>query len=211
MRAIIWNAAGRASISGSPQGASELRAPTPRCHRCAAPRVRAGRAGRIRCSSMSAIDDVPVPRGRTRTARSSVLQSIAVATSALSRARASAATRRPPTTRLQAGLDRADTEIALLIEDLAVEDDRMGRVPPPLRPHYGPTQRMRIPWLEAARRSHRRADGGGLWVRWAPVTTIRGRLFCWWAAVVIGRFSRRLIGFALSNMAPSSTRQGRQA
>ncbi|MHC5070902.1 MAG: DDE-type integrase/transposase/recombinase [Planctomycetota bacterium] len=43
------------------------------------------------------------------------------------------------------------TEITLRNEELAIKDDRLGRVPPRRRPHYGPTQRMRILKLKAAR------------------------------------------------------------
>ena len=74
-----------------------------------------------------------------------------VAFTALTRAWATAATSRQPTTRLQAELDRANTEIALLNEELTIKNDRLDRVPPRRRPHYRPTDRMRILQLKAAR------------------------------------------------------------
>ncbi len=63
----------------------------------------------------------------------------------------SSATSRRRTTRLEADLDRAATEVALLEEELTIKDDRLARVPPRRRPHYGPIQRMRILKLKAAR------------------------------------------------------------
>jgi hypothetical protein len=100
---------------------------------------------------MAAIDDLPLPRGWTKTVRSSVLHAISVAFSALTRAWASASTSRRRTTRLQAELDPANTQIALLSEELAIKNDRLGRMPPRRRPHYRPTDRMRILQLKAAR------------------------------------------------------------
>ncbi len=100
---------------------------------------------------MTATDAFPLPRGWTKTARSSVLHAISLAFAALTRAWGSSATSRRHTTRLQAELDRATTEIALLNEELAIKNDRMARVPPRRRPHYGPIHRMRILQLKAAR------------------------------------------------------------
>ncbi len=100
---------------------------------------------------MAATEPFPVPRGWTKTTRSSVLHAISLAFSALTRAWSSSATSRRRTIRLEADLDRAMTEIALRNEELAVKDDRFARVPPRRRPYYGPTQRMRILKLKAAR------------------------------------------------------------
>ena len=100
---------------------------------------------------MAAADPFPLPRGWTKTARSRVLHAISLAFTPLTRAWASSATSRRRTTRLQADLDRAQTEIALLNEELAIKSDRLGRVPPRRRPHYGPIHRMRILQLKSAR------------------------------------------------------------
>ena len=100
---------------------------------------------------MAAADPFPLPRGWTKTARSSVPHAISLAFTSLTRAWASSATSRRRTTRLQADLDRAQTEIALLNEELAIKSDRLGRVPPRRRPHYGPIHRMRILQLKSAR------------------------------------------------------------
>ena len=100
---------------------------------------------------MAATELLPLPRGWTKTTRSSVLHAISLAFSALTRAWGSSGTSRRRTTRPQADLDRVTTEIALRDEELAIKDDRFARVPPRRRPHYGPIQRMRILKLKAAR------------------------------------------------------------
>jgi len=53
--------------------------------------------------------------------------------------------------RLRVELDRAENEIALLKEELAIKDARWGRVPPRRRPHFTAVQRMRILQVKAAR------------------------------------------------------------
>lgn len=100
---------------------------------------------------MTTKEPCPLPRGWTKATRSSVLHAISLAFTALTRAWGASATSRRRTTRLEADLDRAMTEIALLKEELAIKDDRLGRMPPRRRPHYGPIQRMRILQLKAAR------------------------------------------------------------
>jgi transposase InsO family protein len=54
-------------------------------------------------------------------------------------------------TRLKTELDRADAEIALLKEELAIKDGRWSRVPSRRRPHFTPIQRMRILQVKAVR------------------------------------------------------------
>jgi transposase InsO family protein len=53
--------------------------------------------------------------------------------------------------RLQTELERAENEIALLKEELAIKDARWGRVSSRRRPHFTPVQRMRILQVKAAR------------------------------------------------------------
>jgi len=53
--------------------------------------------------------------------------------------------------RLRAELERATTEIALLRQELSIKDGRWERSRSRRRPHYTPTQRMRILQLRAAR------------------------------------------------------------
>ena len=88
----------------------------------------------------------PLPRGWTKRIRVSVLHAIALATTALTVARARAGTQS-----LRAELERAQGEIALLREELALKDSRWIRLTPRRRPHYTPIQRMRILQLKAAR------------------------------------------------------------
>ncbi len=53
--------------------------------------------------------------------------------------------------RLQADLEQANTEIALLREELYIKDGRWERSKTRRRPHYTPIQRMRVLQLRAAR------------------------------------------------------------
>jgi predicted ATPase len=53
--------------------------------------------------------------------------------------------------RLQAALDRAHQEIALLREALRIKDARMAQIAPLRRPHDPPAERMAILELRAAR------------------------------------------------------------
>jgi hypothetical protein len=50
-----------------------------------------------------------------------------------------------------AELERANTEIALLEEELTIKDSRRSRIAPRRRPYYRPVPRMRILKLKAAR------------------------------------------------------------
>ena len=67
----------------------------------------------------------PLPRGWSNHVKSSLLHAISLAAMALTLARS-----RRTRSRLQTELDRADTEITLLKEELATKDARWGRVPP---------------------------------------------------------------------------------
>ena len=89
---------------------------------------------------------VPLPRGWSKHVRSSLLHAISLAAMALTMARS-----RRTRTRLQGELERADAEIALLKEELAVKDARWSRLSSRRRPHFTPTQRMRILQVRAAR------------------------------------------------------------
>ena len=93
----------------------------------------------------------PLPRGWIKTVRSAVVQAVSVASLAMTHTWGRAATASKPRRRLQAELDRLNTEVALLQEELNIKDLRLNRVPPRKRPHYEPVQRMRILELKAAR------------------------------------------------------------
>ncbi len=45
----------------------------------------------------------------------------------------------------------------------------------------------------------------GFWVPWIPFSKLQRWPFCWWVAVVIDQFSRRVVGFALFTKPPTST------
>jgi putative transposase len=95
---------------------------------------------------MSSQRFTPLPRGWPNHIKSSLLHAISLAAMALTVARS-----RCTRNYLQAELDRANNEIALLKEELAIKDARWSRVSSRRRPHFTPTQRMRILQLKAAR------------------------------------------------------------
>jgi len=100
---------------------------------------------------MAPRDPIPLPRVWTKTVRSSVLHAVSLAFMALTRAWGAGVRSPRRTTRLLAELDRANTEIALLNEGLAIKDMRWRRVPARRRPYSRPVQRMQILKLKAAR------------------------------------------------------------
>lgn len=88
---------------------------------------------------------VALPRSWPEHVKSGLLHAISLAAMALTVARS-----RHTPSRLQTELDRADNEIAVLREELAIKDTRWGRLPSRKRPHFTPIQRMRILQLKAA-------------------------------------------------------------
>ena len=96
-------------------------------------------------------EDIPLPAGWTLLVKSAVLHAVSLASTALTLASSRASASRVQRHRLQAELDRATTEIALLGEELDIKDARWNRLPPRRRPFYTPVQRMRILQLKAAR------------------------------------------------------------
>ena len=79
--------------------------------------------------------------------KSGILHAISLASVVLSYARGRATGRR----RIQAELEQANTEIALLREELYIKDGRWERSRSRRRPHCTPIQRMRVLQLRAAR------------------------------------------------------------
>ena len=75
-----------------------------------------------------------------------MIHAISLAAAALTLARAKTGARG-----LRLQLERAQSEIALLKEELDLKDARWLRLAPRRRPHYKPQQRMRILQLKAAR------------------------------------------------------------
>ncbi len=92
---------------------------------------------------MTVVEPIRLPRGWTKTVRSSVVHAVALASVALTRAWGAAARKERPV-QLVAARERATSEIALLREELDIKDERWSRVPPRRRPYYGPIQRMRL-------------------------------------------------------------------
>ena len=90
---------------------------------------------------------IPLPKQWSEHVKSGVLHAISLASVALACARGRAIGQK----RFRAQLDQADGEIALLREELSIKDGRWQRSPNRRRPHYSPTERMRILQLRAAR------------------------------------------------------------
>ena len=94
---------------------------------------------------------VVLPAGWPKTVKSAILHAVSLAFNVMTVVHGKAASSRNTRHQLQADLDQARTEIALLKKELAIKDTRWNRVPPRRRPYYGPIQRMRILKLKAAR------------------------------------------------------------
>jgi len=90
---------------------------------------------------------IRLPKQWAKHVKSGILHAISLASVALTAAQGRVARRHP----LRAQLDQANNEIALLREELAIKDGRWGRSRTRRRPHYSPTQRLRILQLRAAR------------------------------------------------------------
>ena len=88
-----------------------------------------------------------LPRQWPDHVKSGILHAIALASTAMTAVHARTARRH----RLRAELDQARNEIALLREELEIKDGRWLRSRSRRRPHYLPTQRLRILQLRAAR------------------------------------------------------------
>jgi hypothetical protein len=90
---------------------------------------------------------IRLPRHWPRHVKSRILHAVSLASVVVSFAQGRAPVRR----RLRARLEHATTDdIALLREELSIKDGRWERSRTRRRPHYTPTQRMRILQLRAA-------------------------------------------------------------
>ncbi len=78
---------------------------------------------------------IALPRELTKRVKSALIQSIALATTALTLAHGRASTSRSTSRRLTADLDRATTEIYLIREELDIKDDSWSRKPSRRRPY----------------------------------------------------------------------------
>jgi len=93
-----------------------------------------------------------LPPGWSKHIKSSLVHAISLAATVLTSAWGRTATGRSTLSRLEVELDRANTEIAMLREELAIKDARWSRLPSRRRPYYSPVERLRILQLKAARR-----------------------------------------------------------
>ncbi len=96
-------------------------------------------------------NDIPLPRSWPEHVKSALLHVISMAQLAVVRARGWAANSSNSRVRLQARLEEANQEIALLNEELRIKDARMAGLDPRRRPHYCAVERLAILELRAAR------------------------------------------------------------
>ena len=93
---------------------------------------------------------IPLPRAWPRRVRSAVVHVVAMARVSLTIARAHAENHFDARVRLKTENDRLRQEVALLNEELRIEDARMDRIPAQRRPHDPPIERLAILELRAA-------------------------------------------------------------
>ena len=99
----------------------------------------------------SSLPAIPLPRAWPSRVKSGVLHAISLAQFTLAYTRDWAVNSSNSRIRLKAELDHACQEITLLREETDIKDAKMQRADPRKRPHYSPTERMRILELRAAR------------------------------------------------------------
>jgi transposase InsO family protein len=109
---------------------------------------------------------------------------------------------------------RLEQELTLVREEIRIKDARMARLPAHRRPQYTPVERMAILELKAARAWSltQAAEAflvtasilGGFWTSWLPFALPQCWPFCWWVAVVLDHYSRRMMGFAVFARQPTS-------
>ena len=92
-----------------------------------------------------------LPKKWSNHVQSAVLHVISLAQYALVEVRGWAASSFNPRLRLAAEVERLDSEVVLVREEIRLKDARMGRLAPSQRPRYRATERMAILELRAAR------------------------------------------------------------
>ncbi len=102
-------------------------------------------------SKLSAFRGVPLPKDWPESVKLAVIHSIALAHKAITYSRSFAINSSIERVRLAGQLDRAQSENALLREEIRIKDARMAKMPPRGRPQYSPQERMSILELRAAR------------------------------------------------------------
>ena len=99
----------------------------------------------------SATGNGPLPKHWSRRVRSAVVHAVSMANVAFTATQARAENHFSTRTRLQSTNDRLQRQVALLLEELRINDARMERVPAQRRPHYPAIERLAILELRAAR------------------------------------------------------------
>jgi hypothetical protein len=92
-----------------------------------------------------------IPKSWPRSVQAAVLHVIALAQYALAYTRSWAANSPNERIRLAAKAGQHEQEVALLREEIRIKDARAAAIPAARRPHYGPTERLAILELRAAR------------------------------------------------------------
>jgi putative transposase len=92
-----------------------------------------------------------IPKSWPRSVQAAIVQVIALAQYALAYTRSWAANSSNERIRLAAKAGQLEQEVALLREEIRIKDARVASIPAARRPHYGPTDRLAILALRAAR------------------------------------------------------------
>jgi len=94
---------------------------------------------------------IPLPSDWPALTKTAVLHAITLAHFGLTHIRGWCENSRIERVKLKGENERLRSELALAQEELRIKDARLGRIPPAKRPHYRPTERLRILELRAAR------------------------------------------------------------
>ena len=95
--------------------------------------------------------EIPLPARWPEHVKSAVLHVVSLGSMAFTSALGLASKRCDKLVRLRAKLQEAESEVALLKEEISIKDARLARIPAHRRPFYPPIQRMRILAIKAAR------------------------------------------------------------
>ena len=101
--------------------------------------------------SDQSLPDIPLPSGWPHSVRTGVLHVISLAQYAIAATRGWAADALNPRARQASDNDRLTGEVALLQEQIRIQNARLARIDPRRRPYYPPAERMAILELKAAR------------------------------------------------------------
>ena len=173
---------------------------------------------------------IPLPKDWTGNVRSAVLHVISLAQYATAYTRSWAANSPNERMRLKTENGRLEAEVALLTEEIRIKDKvkiaemlaraslhlgstTVGRIvkEPPAAPPVSEKPETGARHVTAKHPNHVwNVDlttvpiSGGFWVPWSPFTLPQCWPFCWWVAIVLDHYSRRVMGFAVFSDLPSS-------